>query len=185
MKTAFHEISGIEIMRAVSRPISAGIAHRLGDLYGEIMVLVFHLGGGVSEVSLFNLDDGVFELVEAVSQGEEASHGSLVEWVTKRCTELSGQPIVLDSLTVKQLIFAVDKALVDSALGGTIGVPVQRCIDGKDPAFIRFTRAQLDDLSVQAIGGVIERADDLLERNGFSHNDISRVSLRVEIYFLH
>ena len=56
-------ISGLNVLRIINEPTAAAIAYGL-DKKGEDErnVLIFDLGGGTFDVSLLNIDDGVFEV---------------------------------------------------------------------------------------------------------------------------
>ena len=56
-------IAGLNVLRIINEPTAAAIAYGLdnkGD--GEKNVLIFDLGGGTFDVSLLNIDDGIFEV---------------------------------------------------------------------------------------------------------------------------
>merc|ERR1711862_504237 len=60
-------IAGLKVERVINEPTAAAIAYGMDKTGGESNVLVFDLGGGTFDVSLLNIDEGVFEV--------EATHG--------------------------------------------------------------------------------------------------------------
>merc|ERR1712223_731137 len=58
-------ISGLNVLRIINEPTAAAIAYGLDKKKGndkEKNVLIFDLGGGTFDVSILNIDDGVFEV---------------------------------------------------------------------------------------------------------------------------
>jgi heat shock protein 5 len=56
-------IAGLVVMRIINEPTTAAIAYGMDKKEGEKNVLVFDLGGVTFDVSLLNIDNGVFEVV--------------------------------------------------------------------------------------------------------------------------
>ena len=56
-------IAGLNVLRIINEPTAAAIAYGLDNHKdGEKNVLIFDLGGGTFDVSLLNIDDGIFEV---------------------------------------------------------------------------------------------------------------------------
>lgn len=57
------KIAGLNVLRIINEPTAAAIAYGLDkNGEGEKNVLIFDLGGGTFDVSLLNIDDGMFEV---------------------------------------------------------------------------------------------------------------------------
>jgi molecular chaperone DnaK (HSP70) len=56
------KIAGLEVERVINEPTAAAIAYGLEKKGKEENVLVFDLGGGTFDVTLLNIDNGVFEV---------------------------------------------------------------------------------------------------------------------------
>jgi len=55
-------IAGLNVLRIINEPTAAAIAYGLDKKGGSKNVLIFDCGGGTHDVSLLNIDDGVFEV---------------------------------------------------------------------------------------------------------------------------
>ena len=63
-------IAGLNVLRVVNEPTAAAIAYGL-DKKGESQIIVYDLGGGTFDVSLLQIEDGVFEVLATAGE----SHG--------------------------------------------------------------------------------------------------------------
>ena len=54
---------GLNVIRVINEPTSASIAHGLDQAYEEAQVLVFDFGGGTLDVTLLDVDQGVFDVL--------------------------------------------------------------------------------------------------------------------------
>ena len=52
----------MNVLRIINEPTAAAIAYGLDNQSKEQNVLIFDLGGGTFDVSLLNIDDGIFEV---------------------------------------------------------------------------------------------------------------------------
>ena len=55
-------IAGLNILRIINEPTAAAIAYGLDNAMEERNILIYDLGGGTFDVSLLNIEDGVFEV---------------------------------------------------------------------------------------------------------------------------
>lgn len=77
-------IAGLNVLRIINEPTAAAIAYGLDKKnQGERNVLIFDLGGGTFDVSLLQIDDGVFEVKATAGDthlGGEDFDNKLVEY---------------------------------------------------------------------------------------------------------
>lgn len=58
------EIAGLNVLRILNEPTAGSIAYGFGNVSGRNSnILVFDLGGGTFDVSVLNLDEGLFEVL--------------------------------------------------------------------------------------------------------------------------
>ncbi len=77
-------IAGLNVLRIINEPTAAAIAYGLDKKnQGERNVLIFDLGGGTFDVSLLQIDEGVFEVKATAGDthlGGEDFDNKLVEY---------------------------------------------------------------------------------------------------------
>ena len=56
-------IAGLDVLRIINEPTAAAIAYGMDKKSGEKNIIVFDLGGGTFDVSLLQIDNGVFEVL--------------------------------------------------------------------------------------------------------------------------
>ncbi len=83
------EIAGLEVLRLVNEPTAAAMAYGLATGF-KGHVLVFDLGGGTFDVSILDVNDGVFEVVATGGDpffGGEDFDNVLVQWLQSHITD--------------------------------------------------------------------------------------------------
>lgn len=86
------KLAGLNVLRIINEPTAAAMSYGL-EMKQEQHVLIFDLGGGTFDVSLLNIDAGIFE-VKATSGnthlGGEDFDSTLVKWCCKKFQEQTG-----------------------------------------------------------------------------------------------
>jgi L1 cell adhesion molecule like protein len=86
-------LAGLEVLRIINEPTAAALAYGLdkekeegADADAAKTILVFDLGGGTFDVSLLNIDGGMFNVLATAGDthlGGEDFDSSLADWVAK------------------------------------------------------------------------------------------------------
>lgn len=91
------ELAGLEVVRIINEPTAAALAYGLDKLGEKTRVAVYDLGGGTFDLSILEMQDGVFEVL--------ATHGD---------TRLGGDDLdalILDHVMARAGIQEIDSAL--------------------------------------------------------------------------
>lgn len=107
-------LAGLDIVRIVSEPTAAALAFGLDKLDEKSKVVVYDLGGGTFDVSLLELNNGVFQ-VEATS-GDTQLGGDdfdrlIAEWVWRRHSDSPFEELSLD---LQQIVTDASKKAKES-----------------------------------------------------------------------
>ncbi len=98
-------IAGLDVLRIINEPTAAALAYGLGKT-GHERVAVFDLGGGTFDVSILEIDNGVFEVRATNGDtflGGEDFDSRIVQYLldtfrSETGTDLSGDPVALQRI---------------------------------------------------------------------------------------
>ncbi len=121
------EIAGLKVLRIVNEPTAASLAYGL-DKTEAHNVLVFDFGGGTFDVSILELDEGVFE-VKATSGnnhlGGDDIDEVIIDWIATEFKKENSIDLREDKIALQRLKDAAEKAKIElsSAQQVTINIP--------------------------------------------------------------
>ena len=176
------KIAGLEVLRIINEPTAAALAYGL-DKSEEQTVLVFDLGGGTFDVSILELDDGVFQ-VKATSGnnflGGDDFDNRIVNFLVDMFRREQGVDLAGDKMAMQRLREAAEKAKIE--LSGTmvsnINLPFITVTD-KGPQHLNYdlTRAKFDELTADLVEKTIGPTKQAMKDAGLTAADIDRVLL--------
>ena len=158
-------IAGLNVLRIINEPTAAAIAYGL-DKSGpqEQNVLIFDLGGGTFDVSLLNIDDGIFEVKATAGNthlGGEDFDNRLVahfmaEFKRKTKKDISGNP-----RSLRRLRTACERAKRSLSTASTASIEIDSLYDGVD-FYTSITRARFEELCSDLFRGTLEPVEKVL-----------------------
>ncbi|MFD2257535.1 Hsp70 family protein [Luteolibacter algae] len=86
------ELAGLEVVRILNEPTAAALAYGLDKLKDRSRVAVYDLGGGTFDLSVLEMEDGVFQVLATHGDtrlGGDDVDGMIFEWLSKDIKELS------------------------------------------------------------------------------------------------
>ena len=176
------KIAGLEVLRIINEPTAAALAYGL-DKSEEQTVLVFDLGGGTFDVSILELDDGVFQ-VKATSGnnflGGDDFDNRIVNFLVDMFRREQGVDLAGDKMAMQRLREAAEKAKIE--LSGTmvsnINLPFITVTD-KGPQHLNYdlTRAKFDELTADLVEKTVGPTRQAMKDAGLTAADIDRVLL--------
>ena len=106
------KIAGLDVLRIINEPTAASLAYGLDKADGKTIV-VFDLGGGTFDVSVLEIQGGVFEVKATNGDtllGGEDFDEELLEHLVKNFKKESGIDLYPDKLAMQRLREAAEKA---------------------------------------------------------------------------
>ncbi|MGE9271269.1 MAG: Hsp70 family protein [Verrucomicrobiales bacterium] len=82
------ELAGLEVVRILNEPTAAALAYGLDRRGEKTRVAVYDLGGGTFDLSILELQDGVFQVLATCGDtrlGGDDLDALLVDWVVRAC----------------------------------------------------------------------------------------------------
>ena len=159
-------LAGLDILRIINEPTAAALAYGK-DLPTAQRVAVYDLGGGTFDVSILELDGGVFRVRSTAGDtflGGEDFDNAVVDWLLDRFAgENGGHDLRGDRLALQRLKEAAEKAKIElsSTLTTQINLPFLAATSaGPRHLEAQMTRAELEHL----VEGFVQRTLDPCRR---------------------
>lgn len=106
------QIAGLEVLRIVNEPTAAAVAYGLASGF-KGRSLVFDLGGGTFDVSILEVQDGVFEVKATGGDphlGGEDFDNRIVQWLLAQVPQTHREAAAQDPITLQKLKIAAEQA---------------------------------------------------------------------------
>ncbi len=176
------KIAGLEVLRIINEPTAAALAYGLDKSEAQT-VLVFDLGGGTFDVSILELDDGVFE-VKATSGnnflGGDDFDKRVVDYLVKEFRQKEGIDLAADKMSMQRLIEASEKAKIELSgmMTSNINLPfITATANGPKHLDVTLTRAKFDELTADLVEKTMVPTRQALKDSGLSVAQIDKVLL--------
>ncbi|MDK3017899.1 molecular chaperone DnaK [Pseudodonghicola flavimaris] len=178
------KIAGLEVLRIINEPTAAALAYGL-DKEESHTIAVYDLGGGTFDVTILEIDDGLFEVKSTNGDtflGGEDFDMRIVSYLADEFKKEHGVDLTKDKMALQRLKEAAEKAKIElsSSQQTEINQPFIS-MDAKTGTplhmVMKLTRAKLESL----VGDLIKRSMDpckaALKDAGISASDVDEVVL--------
>ena len=178
------KIAGLEVLRIINEPTAAALAYGL-DKKETQTIAVYDLGGGTFDVTILEIDDGLFEVKSTNGDtflGGEDFDMRIVNHLADEFKKANGVDLTQDKMALQRLKEAAEKAKIElsSASQTEINQPFIS-MDGKTGQplhlVVKLTRAKLESLVGDLIKASIKPCQAALKDAGLSVGDIDEVVL--------
>ncbi len=175
------EIAGLKVLRIINEPTAACLAYGLDKAQKSQKIMVFDLGGGTLDVTIMEMDQGVFH-VQATS-GDTQLGGTdmdkvLLEYLAGQFKRETGIDLMNDKMAVQRLREAAEKAKIElsSTVSTDINLPFITA-DASGPKHMTMTlsRAKLEDLIKTIVDRCKHPVDQAVKDSNISTKDIDRI----------
>ncbi len=178
------KIAGLEVLRIINEPTAAALAYGLdkdANQKGQ-KVLIYDLGGGTFDVSILEIEDGVFEVL--ATNGDTMLGGDdfdkrIMDYIVKDFKDKEGIELS-DAMTMQRIKEAAEKAKIElSGVTKTnINLPfITMTAEGPKNIDLDLTRAKFDALTSDLVAKTIVPLKKALADAKLTMNDISKVIL--------
>ena len=174
-------IAGLTVERIINEPTAAAMAYGLNQETDveDKNVLVFDLGGGTFDVTLLNLDEGIFDVLASEGDthlgGEDFDQRVMKYFIhsmqKKSNVDISGNNIALQKL--RKEVERVKRALSSQTQAR---VEIEDIVPGYDLQET-LTRARFEELNSDLFKKTLIPVRNVLKRAGLEKSDIDNVVL--------
>jgi len=176
------KIAGLEVERIINEPTAAALAYGFGKSKSE-KVAVYDLGGGTFDISILEINDGVFEVLSTSGNtflGGEDFDQRIIDWLVEDFKNESGIDLSGDRLALQRLKEAAERAKCElSSVSETnISLPfIAADPSGPKHVNVNLSRAKFEELVGDLVEASVEPCEKALFDAKMQPGDIDKVIL--------
>jgi heat shock protein 5 len=172
-------IAGLTVERIINEPTAAAIAYGLDRTNKNSNVLVFDLGGGTFDVSLLNLDEGMFEVLATAGDthlgGEDFDHRTM-RFLMEEFKKKHGVDMSEDKKATQKLKREVEKAKRVLSSQHEARIEIESLYQGIDFTY-KLTRAKFEQLNMDLFQKTIKPVEQVLKDAKIDKSDVHEIVL--------
>lgn len=176
------QIAGLNVLRVINEPTAAALAYGL-DKDEDKIIAVYDLGGGTFDVSVLEIQKGVFEVKstngDTLLGGEDFDH-VMIQHIIKEFKKQSGIDVSNDIQAVQRIKEAAENCKIElsSSTQSDINMPFLT-MDATGPKHlnIKITRSQFEGIVEKLINRTIEPCNKAIKDSEFSKSEIDEILL--------
>jgi len=174
-------IAGLNVLRIINEPTAAAIAYGLGagKSNKERNVLIYDLGGGTFDVSLLNIQGGVFTVKATAGDthlGGQDFDTNLLDHFKKEFQRKTKKDLSGDPRALRRLRTACERAKRTLSNGAQTTVEIDSLFDGED-FNAQITRARFEDLNSKAFNGTLDPVAQVLKDANIDKSKVDEIVL--------
>ena len=177
------KIAGLEVLRIINEPTAAALAYGL-DKKDAKTIAVYDLGGGTFDVTILEIDDGLFEVKSTNGDtflGGEDFDMRIVNYLADEFKKENSVDLTKDKMALQRLKEAAEKAKIElsSSSSTDINQPFISMGSNGQPLHMvmKLTRAKLESLVSDLIKASLKPCKEAIKDAGLSTSDIDEVVL--------
>ena len=175
-------IAGLEVLRIINEPTAASLAYGLDKKTAE-QIAVYDLGGGTFDVSVLELDQGLFEV--KATNGDTHLGGDdfdqrITDWIAEEFKKNQGIDLRPDRMALQRLKEAAEKAKIElsSAIQTEINLPfITADASGPKHLVMTLSRAKLESLVADLVERTTGPCRQAMKDAGITVGEIDEVVL--------
>lgn len=177
------KIAGLDVKRVIPEPTAAALAYGLDKDHSNHKIAVYDLGGGTFDVTMLELDSGVFEVLSTNGDthlGGDDFDNAILKWILSEFQKEHGIDLTKDKMALQRLRDAAEKAKIE--LSGTMSTEINQpfiTMDASGPKHLSLTltRSKLESLCHDLIERTVEPCLKALKDAGWNASQINEVIL--------
>ena len=177
------KIAGLEVLRIINEPTAAALAYGL-DKSETHTIAVYDLGGGTFDVTILEIDDGLFEVKSTNGDtflGGEDFDMRIVQYLVDEFKKENQVDLSKDKMALQRLKEAAEKAKIELSSSSQTEINQPFISMGSDGSplhmVMKLTRAKLESLVNDLIKRSMKPCQAALKDAGLSKDDIDEVVL--------
>lgn len=173
-------IAGLNVLRIINEPTAAALAYGLSEKReNERTVLIFDLGGGTFDVSLLEIDEGMFEVKATAGDthlGGEDFDSILVNYFADRFNKKYKKDLRSNPRSLRSLRTACERAKRTLSTSTSASICCESIFEGID-FMDNISRAMFENLCDEQFRKCLDPVARVLKDSGVSKSDITDIVL--------
>lgn len=174
-------IAGLNVLRIINEPTAAAIAYGLGSgkTSKERNVLIYDLGGGTFDVSLLNIQGGVFTVKATAGDthlGGQDFDTNVLEHLKKEFQRKTQKDLSGDPRALRRLRTACERAKRTLSNATQTAIEIDSLFDGED-FNSSLTRARFEDLNGKTFSGTLDPVQQVIKDSGIEKSKVDEIVL--------
>ena len=175
-------IAGLEVLRIVNEPTAASLAYGL-DKENTQKIMVYDLGGGTFDVSILEIDDGVFEVLATNGDtrlGGDDFDQKIIDYLVSEFKKENGIDLTQDKMAMQRLKEAAEKAKIElsGVMTATVNLPyITADATGPKHMNIELTRAKFEEMTSDLIERTMGPTRQAMKDAGLTPDQIGKILL--------
>ena len=176
------KIAGLDVKRIINEPTAAALAYGL-DNEKEQKIMVYDLGGGTFDVSILDIDDGVFEVLSTNGDthlGGDDFDQAIINYLLDEFKKTEGVDLSTDKMAMQRLKEAAEKSKIELSTTTTsnINLPfITADATGPKHMDITLTKAKFDELTADLVARTLTCIRNAMNDAGLNESQIDEVLL--------
>ena len=177
------KIAGLEVLRIINEPTAAALAYGL-DKENTHTIAVYDLGGGTFDVTILEIDDGLFEVKATNGDtflGGEDFDMRIVNYLADEFKKEHGVDLTKDKMALQRLKEAAEKAKIELSSSSQTEINQPFISMGSDGSplhmVVKLTRAKLESLVNDLIKASMKPCAAALKDAGMKASEVDEIVL--------
>ncbi|RLN89475.1 hypothetical protein BBJ28_00026360, partial [Nothophytophthora sp. Chile5] len=173
-------IAGLTVQRIINEPTAAAIAYGIDKkAQGEQIVLVFDLGGSTFDVTMLDIDGGVFEVLATETDahlGGEDFDQRIMQFFISKWKKSKNLDVASDKRALQKLHLEVERAKRALSTQPQVRLEIEALLDGEDVTE-SLSRDQFEKLNEDLFQKILGPVEKVLEEANVTKVEVDEIVL--------
>ena len=177
------KIAGLNVLRIINEPTAAALSYGLDKDNVDQKVIIYDLGGGTFDVSVMEINDGVFEVLATNGNcmlGGDDFDNRIMDFLVSEFKAKEGIDLTKDKLAMQRLKEAAEKAKIElsSMTATNVNLPyITADATGPKHMDVTVSRQKFEALTKDLVDATIEPMNKAINDAKLSYDKIDKVIL--------